>query len=322
MIMTPWLSVIIPVHMGERFLPATLASAAAEDPVGVEFRIYNSGEDEGAARRAAAPYFDRMDIIWEDVPHLQPWTAKTNKGVREARAPHVIMLHQDDLWLAGHLTAVRNALNSWPEATMSIATSRFVAVDGRLLGAWRLPFAPGLYDGRALWDTLLVQNSIAIPSPVIQRDAWLACGGMNEALWYTADWDLYLKLMKLGEIAVRQSITTGFRVHGGSLTMKGGRDPAAFRDQFEIVLRNHSKAIELLPSATKQKIRASITVNCALAAASAGDFSNLMAAFLAIAKLGPHSAVSYIQESRILDRLAPRLKLILCREQINRPEKN
>ena len=76
--MTPWLSVIMPVHMGEQFLPMTLASATAEDPAGVEFRIYNSGEDNDAARRAAAPFFNRMNIIWEDVPHLQPWTSKTN----------------------------------------------------------------------------------------------------------------------------------------------------------------------------------------------------------------------------------------------------
>ncbi len=320
--MTPWLSVIIPVHMGERFLPATLASAAAENPVGVEFRIYNSGEDNGAARRAAAPFFDRMDMVWEDVPNLQPWTAKTNKGVKEARAPHVIMLHQDDLWLPGHLTAVRKTLNSWPEAKMSIASSRFVAVDGRLLGVWRLPFSPGIYDGRALSDTLLVQNNIAIPSPVIRRDAWLACGGMDEALWYTADWDLYLKLMRLGQITVRESISTGFRVHRGSLTMKGRRDPAAFRDQFETVLRKHSKTIELLPSATKQKVHTSIAVNCALATASAGDFSKLMTAFFAVAKLGPRGAVSYIQQSRILDRLAPRLEFFsLLNRQSSRKSK-
>ncbi|HEX7852536.1 MAG TPA: hypothetical protein VF503_02470 [Sphingobium sp.] len=313
MIMTPWLSVIIPVHMGERFLAATLASVAAENPLGVEFRIYNSGEDEGAARRVADPYSDRMDIVWEDVPYLKPWTAKTNKGVGDARASHVIMLHQDDLWLPGHLTAVRKALAAWPEATMSIAASRFVAADGRLLGAWRLPFVPGLHDGGVLWDTLLVQNSIAIPSPVIRRDAWLACGGMNDALWYTADWDLYLKLMKSGQIAVRENATTGFRIHGGSLTMKGGRDPAAFRDQFELVLRNHAEMIELLPSATKRKVRASIAVNCALAAASVGNFSDLIGALSAVIKLGPRNATSYIEKSRIIDRLVPRIDLLFSK---------
>lgn len=311
--MTPWLSVIIPVHMGERFLPATLASAAAEDPTGVEFRIYNSGEDDGAARRAVAPFFHRMQIVWDDVPHLSPWTTKTNKGVHEARASHIIMLHQDDLWLPGHLASVRAALKAWPEVTMSIASSRFVAADGRLLGAWRLPFAPGIHDGGSMRDTLLVQNSIAIPSPVIKRDAWLACGGMDEAFWYTADWDLYLKLIQLGDVAVRESITTGFRLHGGSLTMTGSRDAAAYRDQLERVLKKHSKTIELLSLGAEQKARTSITVNCALAAASGGDFSGLLGAIVSVAKLGPGGAASYIQKSRIIDRLIPRLKLALSR---------
>ena len=307
--MTPWLSVIMPVHMGEQFLPMTLASAAAEDPAGVEFRIYNSGEDNGAARRAAAPFFGRMNIIWEDVPDLLPWTSKTNKGVHDARTPHVVMLHQDDLWLPGHLDAVRTALQSWPDAVMSIGASRFVAADGRLLGYWRLPFDAGLHEIGSLWDTLLVQNNIAIPSPVIRRDAWLKIGGLEERLWYTADWDLYLKIMALGQVGVRDAVTTGFRIHGGSLTMRGSRDPVAFLGQFETVLNNHADAVEQLSSTNKKKVHASIAVNCALAAASCGDFSRLMPALIEVAKLGPIGAASYLHKSRIFDRLRPRLGL-------------
>ncbi|WP_082919611.1 hypothetical protein [Sphingobium sp. EP60837] len=309
MAMTPWLSVIIPVHMGAQFLPMTLASAAAEDPTGVEFRIYNSGDDNGAARRAAAPFFCRMNIIWEDVPDLLPWTSKTNKGVHDAGAPHVVMLHQDDLWLPGHLDAVRTALQSWPDAVMSIGASRFVAAEGRLLGHWRLPFAAGLHEGAALRDILLVQNNIAIPSPVIRREAWLAIGGMEEALWFTADWDLYLKIMKLGRVGVRNAVTTGFRIHGGSLTIKGSRDPAAFLGQFRVVLNNHADAFEQLSLANKNKVCASIAVNCALAAASCGDFSGLLPALIKVVKLGPVGAASYLHKSRILDRLRPRLDL-------------
>lgn len=307
--MTPWLSVIIPVHMGAQFLPMTLASAAAENPVGVEFRIYNSGDDNGAARRAAAPFFGRMNIIWEDVPDILPWTSKTNKGVHDADAPHVVMLHQDDLWLPGHLDAVRKALQSWPDAVMSIGASRFIAAGGRPLGRWRVPFAAGLHDGAALRDTLLVQNTIAIPSPVIRREAWLAVGGMEEALWYTADWDLYLKIMALGKVGVRDAVTTGFRIHGGSLTIKGSRDPAAFVSQFGAVLNNHTEAVERLSPANKKKVRASIAVNCALAAASCGDFSRLLPALIEVAKLGPIGAASYAHKSRIFDRMRPRVDL-------------
>jgi hypothetical protein len=309
--MTPWLGVIIPVHQGEHFLAATLASAAAENPEGVEFRIYDSGEDGGAARRVADPFFAHMNIVWHDTPDLKPWTAKTNRGVSETPAAHVVMLHQDDLWLPGHLSVIRQAIAAWPKAAMSVASSRFVAADGRLLGAWQLPFGPGVYSGLEMAAALLVQNSIAIPSPVIRRDAWLACGGMNEELWYTADWDLYLKLIQLGDIVVRGSMTTGFRLHGGSLTMIGSRDAAAYRDQLEWVLDSHVQTIRLLPRRVERKARASATVNCSLAAASGGDLSKLTGAFLAIAKLGPVGAASYIHQSRIVDRLWPRLQLAL-----------
>ena len=307
--MTPWLSVIIPVHKGAQFLAATLASAAAEKPEGVEFRIYDSGDDDGVARRVADPFFAHMKIIWQDVPKLKPWTAKTNKGVREAGAPHIVMLHQDDLWLPGHLEAVRRAITRWPEAVMSVASSRFVAADGRLLGPWRLPFAPGLHRGASVAAALLVQNSIAIPSPVIRRDAWLACGGMDEALWYTADWDIYLKLAQLGDVVVRDGVTTGFRLHGSSLTMAGSRDAIEFRDQLERVLKKHIEDFNILPHEVERIARTSIVVNCALAAAGSGDFSRLASALFTIVRLGPRGAIRYVRQSRIIDRALPRLRL-------------
>ena len=307
--MKPWLSVIIPVHNGQKFLSATLASAVVEKPEGVEFRIYDSGDDDGAARRAADPFFAHMNIVWQDVPNLKPWTAKTNKGVSEAGAAHIVMLHQDDLWLPGHLNAVRRAITRWPEVAISVASSRFVAADGRVLSPWRLPFTPGLHRGASVATALLVQNSIAIPSPVIRRDAWLACGGMDEALWYTADWDLYLKLTQLSDIVVREGATTGFRLHGASLTMTGSRDAAAYYDQLNRVLEKHVDNIPNIPRKIEYLARASITVNCALAAAASGDISRLGAGFFAIAKLGPLGAIRYVHQSRIIDRLWPRLRL-------------
>jgi hypothetical protein len=312
--MTPWLSVIIPVHMGAHYLPATLASAAAERPDGVEFRIYASGEDGGAARRAAAPFLDSMAIIWEDVPPaLTGWTAKTNKGVRDARADHIVMLHQDDLWLPGHLAAVRAAIAAWPEAMMSIAPSRFAAADGRLLSAWRLPFAPGLHDGRSVRDVLLVQNSIAIPSPVIRRDAWLAVGGMTEDLWYSADWDLYLKLAEAGPIAVRREVTTAFRLHGGSLTMTGSANVADYRDQLQRVFERHARTGPAIAPRLDRQAQLSIAINCALAAAAKGDRSLLPGALLSLLRLGPVGMAAYIRNSRIIDRIIPRLRLVAAK---------
>lgn len=306
--MTPWLSVIMPVHGGSALLGATLASVAAERPEGVEFRLYNSLDDGGAARAIAESHADRLAIVWQDVPHLGPWTAKTNLGVTEARAPHVVMLHQDDIWLPGHLDAVRSALAAGAGAAMSIAPSRFVGPDGRDIGCWNLPFAPGIHTGGAIAETLVVQNTIAIPSPVIARDAWLACGGLDDALWFSADWDLYLKLAQCGDVLVRPRATTAFRLHGGSLTMTGSRDLADYRRQHEIVLARY-----LAPDApAARRARASVDLNCALAAAARGQARHLPAALLRLAALGPAGMWRCLAETRLIDRLRPRLALALA----------
>lgn len=310
--MTPWLSVIVPVHDGARFLGATLQAAADERPEGVEFLLYDSGEDDGAARRIAAGFADRLDLRRQEARDCKPWTAKTNRGVAEARAPHVVMLHQDDLWLPGHLTALKAAIATAPDAALSIGPSRFVSAAGRMVGAWRLPFAPGLVAGADFIATLIVQNSIAIPSPCIRRDAWLACGGMDEALWYTADWDLYLKLAAHGAVLVRAGETTAFRLHGSSLTMAGSRDGAAFREQLETVLERHAGAIPAGQRARQLRLaRASIAANCALASGARGGWGKLMQGLGSVAALGPLAMPRFLRETRLIDRIWPRLRLSL-----------
>ena len=309
--MSIWLSVVMPVHGGATYLGATLESAAAEvaGDAGVEFRLYNSLADDGAARAIADGFTGRLNMVWQDVPQLGPWTAKTNLGVAEARGTHIAMLHQDDLWLPGHLAALRAARDAG--GVMSVAPSRFVGPAGQDLGLWGLPFAPGVHAGADFARTLLVQNTIAIPSPLIAREAWAACGGLADALWYTADWDLYLKLARAGEVYVRAAATTAFRVHAKSLTMTGSRDAAAFRAQHEQVLARHLPDLAPLPQGLERRARAGIAVNCALAAAANGQRAGLMGAAGRVCTLGPMGALRFIRESRLIDRIRPRLRLML-----------
>lgn len=311
--MSPWLSVIMPIHRGERFLASTLASAAAEEPAGVEFIVYDSGADHGASQRIAKAFEGLLSIVWHDTPDMAPWTAKTNRGVAEACAPYVAMLHQDDLWLPGHLSALKQITAASPAAALSIGPSLFIGPSGRTIGKWRLPWFPGIYRGAKILEPLLVQNSIAIPSVIIRRDAFLDVGGMEESLWYTADWDLYLKLAEAGDVAVRSETTTAFRLHGHSLTMTGSRDLSDFRCQHERVLDDHGRSLKLCSRDTERRARASVAVNCALAAAANGKPGDLVWSVLSLFKLGPFGLVRYLRQSRILDRLLPRLKLALAR---------
>lgn len=311
--MTPWLSVIVPVHDGAAHLGATLASAAAETPVGVEFLLYDSGEDGGACRAIAQGFADRLDLTYVATPECKPWTAKTNRGAAEARAAHLAMLHQDDLWRPGHLAALQAALSAAPEAAMSVGPSRFINAGGHDMGPWPLPFAPGLHSGADFATTLIVQNTIAIPSPVIRRQAWLAAGGMDETLWYTADWDLYLRLARHGAVYVRPLATTAFRIHGGSLTMTGSRDLPAFVAQHEAVIARHADLVPAPRRARQLRLaRAAVAANAALAAGAQRQWRPLLRGLGAVLRLGPLRWPAFLRQTRLVARVWPRLRLSLA----------
>jgi len=305
----PWLTVALPVHNGKATLAATLDSAASEQPDGVEFILLDSSAGD-RCRQIAQSFIGRMNIAYRHVPDILPWTDKTNEAVRMASGDHIAMLHQDDLWIKGHLRAVKDAITAFPDAVLQVGSSRLIDLRGRTIGDWNCGLVEGLIDGSIAAKHLIVQNGIAIPSPIIRREAWNIVGGLDPSLWYTADWDLYLKLALLGDIAVRPEKTTAFRIHSGSLTMTGRMAKGAFQDQMDIVLSRYSHAVNASELA---RARASVAVNVSLAEASTGKWSALSGAVMALVRLGPVQAFRYAREARLVERIGPRLRLKLTR---------
>jgi glycosyltransferase involved in cell wall biosynthesis len=305
----PWLSVAMPVHCGERWLRDALQSVAAQDCSGIELIILDSTEDD-SCRNIATAFMDCLDIRYVHVPNVASWQVKTNLAVDRARAAHVAMLHQDDLWLDNRSADLRSAIADFPEAVLFLNPSYIVDEAGRRLGLWRCPLPPDrLLDGSDVAEHLLVQNFVSIPAPVVQKRAWLACGGMDAELWYTADWDLYLNVLRQGQAIYRGTPSTAFRVHASSLTVSGSRNLPDFERQMQVVLDRHCDLVPgpILPK-IKRRAKASIRVNCALAQASSGSAAALAGAVGAVLALGPAQALAYLRDSRVVERTLPRLR--------------
>jgi glycosyltransferase involved in cell wall biosynthesis len=297
----------MPVHNGAEFLSETLDSLAREVDDCVEIILIDSSDDD-ACKEIVQRYDDRLSIDYSHRADLKPWPAKTNEAVRRAKAPHIAMLHQDDLWLPGRAKDMQAAIRVHPSATMYLAASRIIDSKSKKLGVWRCPFGKRtVWQGHDLIERLLVQNFIAIPAPVICRESWLAVGGMDENLWYTADWDLYLKLAGLGEFIYSTAPTTAFRIHGTSLTVKGSNNYNTFQEQMDIVTNRYKI---LLPEIDRFALLSAVSTkfNVALAAASRGNFTYLFRAAFNILRLSPADFILYIYYSRIFERVWPRLR--------------
>jgi glycosyltransferase involved in cell wall biosynthesis len=303
----PWLTVIMPTHCGEQWIDASLRSLAAEAAEGIEVLVLDSSSTPATLDIARA-YSERLHLRAVERRDLLMWHAKTNFGVQIAESNHICWLHQDDLWLPGRAAAVRAWIESAPNASLHLAPSAIIGRSGRTLGVWRCPLPTnGELPSVLVTERLLVQNFVAAPAPVFRKDAWLACGGLDEKLWYTADWDIWLKLAANGLIYYHDSVTTGFRIHGGSLTMTGSRDAAAFETQMKVVLDRHMPRLCRHSKGVECAARVSITVNIALALAAAGDRSFLWRAMAEVLRLGPVGIHRYWRDSRILERVAPRV---------------
>ena len=305
----PFLTVVMPVHCGERWIEATLDSLAAEAAGDIEVIVIDSSPDSGTAN-IVMRYADRLSLELIARPDLSNWRTKSNFGVERARASHVCMLYQDDLWLPGRVTAIRRWIDDAPEAVLHLAPTAIVDHNGRALGIWRCPLpADAVAPPALLMERLLVQNFISAPTPVFRRDAWLACNGLDVDLWYTADWDLWLKLASHGPVHYHDKVTVGFRIHGGSLTMTGSRDPTDFESQMRIVLDRHVGRLAPARSAPVMRAaHASININVALAAASGFDLGALGKATGQLFLLGPRGLHRYLRDSRLFERVVPRLR--------------
>ncbi len=308
----PWLSVLIPTYNGAAYLRAALDSVVAQQDPDIECLAIDDGSTD-ATVTILEEYRDRLNLEIEVRPRIGNWVANTNRALERARGTYACLLHQDDLWMPGRLTAVRAALERNPAVDLLVHPTWFIDPRGARLGTWRcpLPEAPQILNADTVLPRLLVQNFIAIPAPVFSVPAARSFGGLDEGLWYTADWDFWLKLAAAGRTLCLPDRLAGFRVHAEAQTARRSIDIADYRRQHELVLQRHLPALAIDHRRPVRRIaELSIAVNTALAGRYHGLRPGLGAVTAAALRAGPSGLWRYLRYSRIVERVRARLKVL------------
>lgn len=306
----PWLSVILPVYRGEHWLDRTLSSIAVGACPGIEVIVIDSSPDS-KSMAIVRRYEKQLELRIVDPGAIDGCSPKTNLGVEIAAADHVSWLCQDDLWFPNRVEVVRSWIAENPRAALHLAPTAIIDRNDHRLGIWHCPLkeAPYPLDTSYLVQKLLVQNFVSVPSPIVRRDAWLACGGLDTALWYTGDWDLWLKLARLGDVLYHAEVTAGFRIHALSATSTGSRELEDFSEQQRLVVDKHIGAV---PAERRRHVRkladASISINTALAAGANGKPGAILEIMRTVASMGPINTARYLHRSRLAERVFPRLR--------------
>jgi glycosyltransferase involved in cell wall biosynthesis len=308
----PWLSIIIPTYNGEHYLRSALESVLLQRDQDIEIIAVDDGSTDTTVDILES-YAQELNIRIIQKSHIGSWVKNTNLGLTIASGDYVCFLHQDDLWQEDRLSQLKSRLAQDRRPVLLLNPSWFIDANGRRVGLWRCPLPAGIaLDASRVLERLLVQNFISMPAPLFSREAALEVGGLDEELWYTADWDFWLKLARLGRTIYYPQPLSSFRIHPNSQTVQNSTFSEEFRKQLETVLERHLFTKSDPPFDHRIIARAarySVEVNTALAAMVHGDRSQLPRLIQRSLTLGASGWCRYIRDSRIIERVVARYRI-------------
>jgi GT2 family glycosyltransferase len=304
----PWLSVIVPTYNGAPYLPAALDSVLAQGDRNIEVIAIDDGSTDQTLTILDS-FANRLplNIIQRRIGN---WAANTNLGLEQARGEWACLLHQDDLWRPGRLASVQQSLDRF---SLLLTAADFITTNGRQVGPWRCPLAPGRTGNSPphVASRLLVQNFVPLPAAVFRRADALAVGGLDPELWYTADWDFWLKLAARGPTRYLPQPLAAFRLHPESQTVKRSGSIEGFRRQHDIIWERHwPKWRDRLANAgqVEAAARLSIEANVFLAGLLHRGTLNWRQLIGALAGARLSATAHFVNSSRILERVEARIR--------------
>lgn len=277
-LLSPLVSIVIPVFNGADYLDAAIQSALAQTYLPFEVIVVNDGStDEGATERVALGYGDR--IRYFSKPNGGVGSA-LNEAISQMKGEYFSWLSHDDLYCPNKLASQLEALSKVPEVTrdktiiysdyavFSLNPDRNVVI--RMRGVPPEHFR--------YWIT--VENSLHGCTLLIPRGAFDECGRFDESLRTTQDYDLWFRMAEKYRFQHIPEVLVKARSHvnQGSVRMADTalRECNALLSGFVQGL-THSElmaATKLLPAVAYAKIAASFLYRgFGLAACSAAKLS-------------------------------------------------
>ncbi len=213
----PRISIVTPTFNQAGFLPDTLQSVVRQEYPGLEHIVVDAMSTD-ATPEILETYSRRPQVrVLREKDNGQ--SDGINKGVALATGEIISWLNSDDVLEPDALKAVRQAFEDHPKAVAVCGVGSKMDRNGELLRT--VPFRP--------FDPVRLRTALEFiqPATFYRRSAWEAIGGLQEDLHYAMDWDLLIRLAKVGEIISFPTRIARIRYYEDTKTSTGGWKRAA-----------------------------------------------------------------------------------------------
>jgi len=256
------ISIVTPSLNQCGFIPEMLASLNCQDYLDWEHVVFDAGSTDGSVQ-VWREWEGKMRSESEGVTSecerrvrvfVEPDRGQSdaiNKGMRVATGGIVGWLNADDVLLPGALAKVAEAFEKNPDAVVVYGVGAKTDLEGREIK--RVPFRE-FCPKRLSYAFGAVQ-----PAMFFRRDAYWKVGGLDESLHYAMDWDLLLKLAKVGKVVAIPDHLANIRYYPETKTNTGGwkrmREIARIARSHNGALDRNFLSFQIRDSLAKQSMR-------------------------------------------------------------------
>lgn len=205
-------AVVMPVYNGLPYLKKSIDSVLAQDYANWELIILDDGSDDGSltALDEYAASHARVTRILS--PGGEGPSRLRNRAIESTDAEYVAFLDADDLMSSDSLRLRAAVLATDQHAAASYSPVRFVGAEGRRLGLYgtvkEIVNFPDLVTNHFITSCIMARRSILVQ-----------LNGFDERLHYGEDWDLWLRMTRLGYYVRRApGSNVVYRQHAASHT--------------------------------------------------------------------------------------------------------
>jgi glycosyltransferase involved in cell wall biosynthesis len=199
-----FVSVIIPVYNGEKYLAEAVESIHLQNYEPIEIIIVDDGSTDNTAKIATSFKDSNIHYIYQ--PNSGPPVAR-NRGIRMARGNVITFLDVDDLW-------------SNDKLQLQLAHLRQDESVEIVLGHTQLERVTGFEKGRHKSEKWAIPTlAMSMGSASFRKSVFDKVGLFDESQSYCDDMDWFMRARELGNcILVHPEVTLYYRRHRNNMT--------------------------------------------------------------------------------------------------------
>ena len=221
----PKISIITPSFNQGQFLEASIRSVLEQDYPNIEYIIVDGGSKDNS-----------VDIIKKYQGHLTWWVSEKdkghadalNKGFARARGEILAWLNSDDIYFPHAVSEAVAVLQSHPEVGMVYGDADLIDDAGETVGK---------FASKQTGYRQMLRGSVHIPQATtfFRTDIWKKVGPLDLSLFFSFDYDLWVRISKASQILYVPRLWAKFRIHGAGKTIIN--DDRCYPDMLRVLER-------------------------------------------------------------------------------------